>query len=270
MNPIDRALLEFRALDVVAARSSGPAQLDPRAKLLVTLVFIVVVVSFDRYQVASLLPLTVFPLAMAIWGAVPLQALARKIALAAPFALMVGLFNPWLDRAPMLDFGALQISAGWVSFASILLRFVLAMSAALILVATTGINAVAEALSRVGAPRAFTTQLVFLYRYAFVLGEEASHMLTAAQLRGRGRPAIRFGVWVNLIGQLLLRAFERAQRIHLAMLARGFDGEMKLARRFQWSRADTRFTLLCCGTLVLLRWIDLPQALGQFLLRIPG
>lgn len=270
MNAIDRALHEFRSLDAVAARDTGAALLDPRAKLLVTLAFIVVVVSFDRYQVANLLPLALFPLVMAIWSAVPLRALARKLLIAAPFALMVGLFNPWLDRAPMLDLGGFEISAGWVSFGSIFLRFVLAMSAALILVASTGINAVAEALARLGAPRAFTGQLVFLYRYAFVLGEEASHMLTAAQLRGQGRPAIRFGVWVKLTGQLLLRAFDRAQRIYLAMLARGFDGDMKTIGRLQWSRADTAFTLVCCSGFALVRLIDLPQWIGHFLLRILG
>lgn len=270
MNAIDRALNEFRSLDEMAGRDSALARLDPRAKLLVTLLFIVVVLSFDRYQIASLLPFALFPIAAAVWGEMPLRPLLRKLMLALPFALMVGLFNPWFDRAPMLEIAGVTVSAGWVSLGAILVRFALSMSAALLLVATTGMNAVASALGQLGAPRAFSSQLLFLYRYLFVLGEEASHMATAAQLRSGGQPKLSFEVWTKLMGQLLVRAYERAQRIHMAMLARGFDGEPRSLRRLKWTPADTRFTLLCGAAFLLVRTFDLPQLLGEFLLRIAG
>jgi len=265
MSRVDAALRDLRSLEALAARDTPLARFDARAKAVTTLLFIVVVVSFDRYAVAALVPLAAYPLALAVLGDVPAAALARKLLLAAPFALLVGLFNPLLDRAPMLTFGATALAAGWVSFASILLRFALTVSAALILVAGTGMQALCVALARLGVPAVLTAQLLFLFRYAFVLGAEASRMATARELRSGGRrlPLAAYG---PLLGHLLLRAFERAQRIHRAMLARGFDGELRSLRTLRWQRRDTLFVIGWGAYFALVRAADLPQALGRLLL----
>lgn len=265
MSRVDVALRDLRSLEALAARDTPLARLDARAKVATTLLFIVVVVSFDRYAVAALLPLAAYPLVLAALGEMPAAALARKLLLAAPFALLVGLFNPLLDRGPMLVIGAATVSAGWVSFVSILLRFALTVGAALVLVAGTGMHALCAALARFGVPAVFTAQLLFLFRYAFVLGAEAARMATARELRAAGRslPLTAYG---PLLGHLLLRAFERAQRIHLAMLARGFDGELRSLRTLHWQRRDTLFVLGWGGYFALVRAVDLPQALGRLLL----
>jgi cobalt/nickel transport system ATP-binding protein len=182
---IDAALRDLRSLEALASRDTAGARLDARAKLVTTLAFIVAVVSFERYTVSALLPLAAYPLLLAALGEVPAAPVLRKLLLAAPFAVMVGLFNPLLDRAPMPAFGDTTIAAGWVSFASILLRFALTAGAALVLVACTGMHTLCAALGRLGVPRVFTAQLLFLFRYAFVLGEEAARMTTARAARRR-------------------------------------------------------------------------------------
>lgn len=265
MSRIDAALRDLRSLEALAARDTAGTRLDARAKLITTFAFIVVVVSFDRYTVSALLPLAAYPLLLAVLGEVPAAPVLRKLLLAAPFAVMVGLFNPLLDRAPMPAFGDTTIAAGWVSFASILLRFALTVSAALVLVGCTGMHTLCAALGRLGVPRVFTAQLLFLFRYAFVLGAEAAQMTTARSLRSCGRSAT-LASYGPLVGHLLLRAFERAQRVHLAMTARGFDGELRSLRELHWTARDTRFVLGWCAFFALARWVDAPQALGHLLL----
>ena len=265
MSRIDAALHDLRSLDALAQRDTPLARLDARAKLITTLVFVAVVVSFDRYTVAALLPLALYPVALAALGEVPAASLMRKLVIAAPFALLVGLFNPLLDRAPMLAIGDMVIAGGWVSLASICVRFVLTVSAALVLIAVSGMHTLCAALGRLGVPRVFTAQLLFLYRYAFVLGGEASRMATARQLRAGGHGGARLATYGPLVGHLLLRAFERAQRIHLAMIARGFDGEMRSLRVLHWTRRDTLFILGWCAFFALARAADLPQVLGGIL-----
>lgn len=265
MGLLNAALADLRSLDELAARDTPLARVDPRAKVITTFIFIVVVVSFERHAVAALLPLAVFPVALAVLGDVPAAPLVRKLALAAPFALMVGLFNPWLDRAPVVVFGDTTLAAGWWSFASILLRFALTVGASLVLVAGTGMFALCAALARLGVPRVFTVQLLFLYRYAFVIGAEAARMTTARQLRCAGRRA-SIDSYGPLLGHLLLRAYDRARRIHLAMTARGFDGELRSLRTLHWRPRDTWFLLgWCCGFAVL-RCVDLPRWIGTALL----
>jgi cobalt/nickel transport system permease protein len=264
MSHLDEALRDLRGLDTLASRDTALGRVDPRAKIVTTAAFIVAVVSFDRYAVAALLPLALYPVALAARGEVPWRWLARKLAIAAPFAVLVGLFNPLLDREPVMAIGGTAIAGGWVSFASILERFALTVAAALAMAAGTGMGTLGAALGRLGAPRLFVSQLLFMYRYAFVLGGEAARMGTARMLRGgTGSPTL--AIYGSLAGHLLLRAFERAERIHRAMLARGFDGELRTLRTLAWTAGDTFFVAGWCAFFVLARSVDLPQWLGRAL-----
>ena len=265
MTHLDAALDDLRSLDALAARATALARVDPRAKFVTTLLFIVTVVSFDRYQVAALLPLALYPTVLAAQGDVQARLLLRSLWLASPFALMVGIFNPLLDRTPMLALAGIEISGGWVSFGTILVRFALTTSAALVLVAGTGMLALCVAMGRLGAPRVFTVQLLFLYRYLFVLAGEAVRMSTAHRLRAGEHPRMSLPVYASLLGHLMLRAFERAQRIHGAMLARGFDGQLRVVDPWRWQRADTLFVGGWCAFFVWVRAVDLPQAIGALL-----
>ena len=265
MSRIDAALRDLRSLEALAARDTPLARLDARAKVIATAAFIITVVSFERYTVAALLPLAAYPVALIALGDLPVASLARKMLVAAPFAVLVGVFNPMLDRAPMLLAGDVTVAAGWVSFASILVRFALTVSAALALVAGTGVSALCAALARLGVPNVFTAQLLFMFRYAFVLGAEAARMSAARELRSGGR-SLALSAYGPLLGHLLLRAFERAQRIHLAMMARGFDGELRTLRMLRWNARDTAFVVAWGAFFVAVRAVDLPMLLGRMLL----
>jgi cobalt/nickel transport system permease protein len=259
------ALHDLRALDTLAARDTPLARRDPRAKLGVTLLFIVTLVSFDRYRLGAMLPLALYPAVLAAEGQVPARTLWRTLWLAAPFALLVGLANPYFDRAPMLALGGLEIAAGWVSFGSILLRVALSVSAGVVLVGGTGMHALCAALASLGAPRVFTAQLLLMHRYLFVLTDEAVRLQRAYTLRAAAGRRLPLTLYASLLGQLLLRAFDRAQRVHAAMLARGFDGQLRLAESCRWQRRDTAFVVLWGAYFALVRQVDLPRAIGTLI-----
>jgi cobalt/nickel transport system permease protein len=266
LNRLADSLHDLRALDTLAARATALARRDARAKLLATLAFVVTVLSFDRYCVAALLPMALFPTVLAVRAELPARTLWRTLWLASPFALMVGLANPLLDRAPMVALAGVELSAGWVSFVSIVLRVALTVSAAVVLIGSTGMHALCGALARLGVPRVFTVQLLFLHRYLFVLAGEAQRSSTALQLRAVSGRGVGLALHASLLGQLLLRAFERARRVHQAMLARGFDGELRLAHSQRWRYGDSIFLAGWCAYFIVVRYLDLPQALGTFLM----
>jgi len=268
VNHIDAALRDFHSLQAMAGKTTPLSKIDPRAKILATFGFIVIAVSFDRYAVAALLPLALFPVLMAAVGRISMGFVLRKVLIASPFAVMVGLFNPWLDQQTMALFFGVPVSGGWLSFASILIRFALTASAALILVASTGLLPLCIALQRLGVPSPFANQLLFLQRYASVLVGEASRMRLARKLRSGGRPRLPLSVWASLMGHLLLRALQRAQRIHQAMLSRGFDSVLRLGQAPRWRTADTLFLLCCWGSFALVRQVDGPNLLGRLLLGV--
>lgn len=265
MSHIRAALRDFDRFDALAQRSTALSRIDPRAKILATLCFIVAVVSFDRYTVSALLPFALFPVLMAGLGDIPLCMIARKVLFASPFAVMVGLFNPWLDQKPLLDLLGYPIAGGWVSFASILVRFCLTVAAALVLVASTGLPPICSGLMRLGVPQILTTQLLFLHRYALVIAEEASCMRLAHELRSGANGALPLAVYASLLGHLLLRSMARAQRIYQAMLCRGFDGEIRVSHGLAWRSVDSWFLLVCLTSFVLARQIHVVHWLGRLL-----
>ena len=265
MGKIESALLNIGYLETLSYQDTPLQRLDPRVKLLTTLVFIIAVVSFGKYEITGLIPFIIYPVALVAMGNLPPGYLARKILLAAPFAFFIGIFNPLLDRTILVQLGPLGLSGGWVSFASIMIRFTLTVSAALILIASTGLNAVCLALERLGAPTGFVVQLLFLYRYIFVLTDEALRLMRARSLRSFQGRGLGFKVFTHLIGQLLLRTLARAQRIHLAMRSRGFDGTIRLARPLELRLKDAVFFVGWSSLFILLRYYNIPHLLGHLL-----
>lgn len=268
MATIESALLDIGGFDILAAQDTAVHRRDPRAKVLTALAFILTVVSYDKYDLSGLIPLFVYPVALVAIGNIPPGYLLGKLLFASPFALIIGIFNPLMDRSTVLQVGPVLISGGWVSYASILLRFSLTLSAALILVSTTGFNSVCLALERMKAPKSLTVQFMLLYRYIFVLASEASRMYKAWTLRSAMHKRMPMRIFVSLVGQLLLRALERAQRIHMAMLSRGFDGEIHRLRPLQFGKTDLCFVLGWCSFFLLARGLNLPQMLGEAVIGI--
>ena len=125
MASIDGTLLDFKRLDELATGATAIHRLDARAKVLATIVFIVSVVSFGRYELTALFPFFLFPVAMAALGDLPARYIARKIVLVLPFAFVVGMFNPLFDREVLVHLGPVGISGGWISCASITIRAIL-------------------------------------------------------------------------------------------------------------------------------------------------
>jgi cobalt/nickel transport system permease protein len=82
MLAIDGSFLDFKQLDLLALRQTPVHRLDPRAKVLTTLCFIVCVVSFDRYQISAMLPFMIYPAVLMAVGDLPFGYILRKILIA--------------------------------------------------------------------------------------------------------------------------------------------------------------------------------------------
>jgi cobalt/nickel transport system permease protein len=263
MNNIGKTSFDIGYMDTLACGDSPVHRLDPRAKLITTLVFIIAVVSFDKYTLLALIPFLIYPAALISVGNLPLGYILKKLLAVSPFAVLVGIFNPLMDSGIIFHIGSIGISGGWVSFLSILLRFVLTVTAALILVSLTGFNAVCESLTRFGVPRVFVVQLLFFYRYIFVLTDEAARMARAESLRSFNSRAIRLKTFISLLGHLLLRTLDRAERIYCAMRCRGFSGQIHIIKTSQGGYREVVFVLGWSLLFILLRCYNVPLVLGR-------
>ncbi len=263
MLAIDGTFLDFKQLDLLATQHTALHRLDPRAKVLTTACFVLCVVSFDRYTISAMLPYLLYPAVLIAASGLPFGYILRKILIVIPFALVIGIFNPVFDRQVIMHVGEFAIWGGWVSCASILIRATLTASVAIILVALTGFPVICAALEKLGMPKAFAVQLLFLYRYIFVLTDEGVRTIRACQLRSFGRRGLSLRQFGSLVGHLLLRTWDRAERIHMAMLARGFSGEFHTTGpQGRFGSKELIFMGGWSALFIVLRLYNAPQLLG--------
>jgi cobalt/nickel transport system permease protein len=264
----DREYFNLGYLDTLSYKDTIIHRLDPRTKLLATSAFIVTVVSFPKYEISGLLPFFLFPVLFFTLADIPVRFILKKVLLVSSFAFFVGIFNPLLDRQALYAFSGATISGGLVSFLSIMLKFFLTITSALLLIATTSFPGVCHALQKLGMPDIFVAQLLFLYRYIFVLVEEAMKVVRARDMRSFGNKGRGMKTFVSLVGTLFMRTVERAERIYLAMLSRGFTGTLHAAKQYGFSGSDAVFLFATVTVLYLFRAHDVIGTIGRLSLRV--
>ena len=147
---------------------------------------------------------------IAILSRIPAMFLARRLILLEPLVLgvaVLALFSP----------------GGWPAFLFLLARSTVGLLTMILLANTTPFADLLRLLHALRVPALLITTLALMYRYLFVLMDESERMKRARQSRSFTRR--RWTTWHTLatvLSQLFVRASERAERIYLAMCARGF------------------------------------------------
>ncbi len=226
--------------------------IDARVKLVATFLFIVIfnVTPIQAWPAHLGYLLAVIGI-LSVGRAAPTSVLKRSM-LAAPFVLMAALGLPFVaEGKPMLtipwipwrltitDLGALR-------FANVIAKSWLSVLVVLALADTTPFLAIIKAMRSLGIPPVIASIIMLMYRYMYVLVDEALRLTRARDARtaepeqGRKRGALlwRARVTGNMIGTLFLRTYERSERIYSAMLARGYSGEIRMLSPARLSRRD--------------------------------
>jgi cobalt/nickel transport system permease protein len=154
-----------------------------------------------------------------------LRSLARRLVIEAPF-LAFALLLPLVGRGERTDVWFLSLSRPglWAAW-SILAKATLGLAVSVLLTATTPVPALLSGLERLRLPRPLVLIASFMVRYLQVLQEEAARMRIARLSRAQDPGWFWQGRAVAATaGALFVRAYERGERVHLAMLSRGWTG----------------------------------------------
>jgi cobalt/nickel transport system permease protein len=215
--------------------ASAVQNLDARVKILCAVFFAVLVVSAPIAATCAFPAYFFFIVLVTFISRVSLYAVLKRLLVIMLFAGMIAVFIPFLtgsepDAERLVGWGGLSVSpSGLRLMWSMIFKAFLAGMGLILLTLTTPFPKILEALTEMHVPRLFVMMTGFAYRYVFVLGDEISRMLRAADCRGYG------GRWLwhakligSMAGMLFLRSYERGERVYFAMLARGFDGRAPL------------------------------------------
>lgn len=260
-------IYSIRHLDELSRMESAVHRIHPVSKVLTTLVYLIVVVSFGKYEISSLLPFFFYPVMLFAFSEIPVAPILKKLLLVCPFILGIGILNPFFETQTFTA-GGLVFSQGWITFLSIVIKSMLTVTASILLLATTGMDKIGYALRILKVPKLFVLQLLLTYRYISVLMEEVGRMTTAYSLRAPGQRGIAFHAWGSFTGQLVLRTFDRASRIYQSMILRGFDGEYHTGGLPKESRTfrDISYFIAWSSFFILGRILNIP-ALFEMLIK---
>jgi cobalt/nickel transport system permease protein len=228
-------VLHIDLADQYRRGSSRLHRLDPRVKILGAFLFILVATLLPPGKWLALALLFVATLLAAHQSGLGVGFALRRSFVALPFALAAITLPFTVPGAPLAHLGPLTLTVeGSVRFLSLLLKSWVSVQIAILLTVTTAFPDLLWGLRALRIPRPLISIVSFMYRYMFVLADETLRLMRARAARsgvGAGKSggslAWRGRVAGGMVGNLTLRAFERSDRIYDAMVARGFQGEIK-------------------------------------------
>lgn len=257
------SLSNMRLLDDLADKKTSIHKVHPVAKLLTTVIYMAVVVSFGKYDFSGIIAFIFYPVLIFAFGELPIVPILKRLLIVEPVIIGIGILNPLFEKQTML-IGHFAISQGWITFLSIMLKSTLTVLAGLVLIATTGMDKLALALRVLRVPKIFILQLLLTYRYIYILIEEVFRMQRAYFLRAPGHKGIHRNVWGSFGGNLILRTFERGQRVYQGMSLRGFNGEYNTQKTLKFRFADFAYLLVWSLFFIAARVYNIPMLIGLF------
>ncbi|AXM89405.1 cobalt ABC transporter permease [Anoxybacillus ayderensis] len=226
----------------------------PLSMLIITFTYILVVASFHTYAFIELIPLSLYPIAMIVVHRLSIRHIKSILLASLPFITVIGASQLFFIHEH-ISFFHWRIEARWLVFATLFVKNILAVLAATVLFLTTPIEQLAGALLSLRIPRLLVIQLLLTYRYIFLFLEEAKRLRQAYMLRAPNHRAIQLSVWGSLVGHLLLRTFERAERVYEAMTLRGFSIQRMHIKIKRWTMKEMIYTYVTIGLFIVYRLV---------------
>ena len=196
-------------------------------KLVSLLGFMLIVVATPREWHLAFATYAVVLLAVVGASRVPPGYLAKRMAVEVPFVVFA-LLMPFVAEGPqVLVLGVHLSEAGLLAAGGLLMKGTLGVLASLTLAATTEPEDVLRGLQRLRMPDLIVQIMGFMIRYLDVVTGEMGRMLTAMRSRGCDpRSPRHWPALARSLGALFIRSYERGERVHLAMLSRGYTGTL--------------------------------------------
>lgn len=201
--------------------------LPAQAKIVSLLAFVIVVVATPVGSWLAFAAYAGLLVAVMMYAQLPLVTMARRMVVELPFVVFA-LLMPFVGTGPKVDFYGLQLSElGLMTGATLIAKSTLGVMASLCLSATTPAREILRGLEALKVPGLLINIATFMLRYSAVVLDELRRMKVARESRGFAATGPReWRVIAQTAGALFIRSYERGERVHLAMLSRGFTGEM--------------------------------------------
>ncbi len=227
-------------------------RLDPRIRLSLTVLYSFVVAL--SYQFSVLITALSLSSILILISRVRIQEVLKRLVIVNALILLLWLVLPFTFKGEALThIGSFAIyRPGVILAAQITLKSNAILLAFIALTATMSFSTLGHAMYRLRVPEKIVYLLLMTYRYIFVIEQEYLRLMRAAKIRGfqPGTNLNTYRTFSYVIGMLFVRAAARAERVHQAMLCRGFNGKFYSLQEFQTNTASWVFSIMMTAVII--------------------
>jgi len=241
-------------IEELAGGDSLIRRLDPRVKIVVVFLFSVAVAVSNRFVVLMLA--LGLGLCIVLAARLPIKQLVRRLVPVNMFIILLWFFLPFtFEGEPLFSVGPLVGTHEGVLYAArISIKSNAIMVILIALVASTSILTLGHAMHELRVPKKIVHLFFFTYRYIHVIHREYLRLVSAMKVRGfrPGTNVHTYKTFAYLVGMLLVRSSDRAERVHNAMLCRGFSGNLYSLSEFSLKTRDMISLILMLALILAL------------------
>jgi cobalt/nickel transport system permease protein len=253
---------ELFYIEKTAYRSSRIHQLDARVKIIGMLALIVAMVATPYTPAVVTIGLVFFAFFAILWAltGLPVSVYVKRLLMVLPFGLFIIAFQIFFTNRyyaafhviANLPFG-IHVYAESVEFAAILLvKFVICVSAIILLSSTTKLHDMLEGAGRMGLPPEFALTFGMMIRYLFVFGYIYRKINESLQTRcfDPFNPSLPYSYRIRqlgyTVGTIFIRSYQQGERVYTSMLCRGYgrDSHIYIVKK-PLRAVDWSFLLTC-------------------------
>lgn len=263
MSKINEAIHGIHHMDDMAAKDIWINNIHPLSKIVVTFIYVLTVVSFDKYDFYGVLSMFIYLYAVSVISDIPLSKSFKNMKVVMILVCIVGISNPFFDRQVMFSIAGINITCGMVSMITLMIKGIFTVCAAYFLIATTSIEKICYGLRIIHIPKGIVTVIMLIYRYIIVLLKETERMNQSYKLRAPKQKGINIKAWGSFAGQLLLRSIDRAETVYESMLLRGFNGDFIINSYHGKIIVSISYAFIWCLIFIILRVMPLFKIIGS-------
>ena len=236
-------------LNKAVRKDSLISDLSAVSKIISFIIFIGFTVSFNRYDLYGLLPMGIYPLCMMILSEIPVFKFIKPALVVLPFGLLTAAGNIIFDNA--------------YSAITLLIKIIYSVICLYILTQSTGMERICAALRRFHIPEIIVTTVLLTYRFIFILINQAKTMYESYIIRAPREKAVKIKIFGIMVGQLLLRSYDRAKEVYESMLLRGYGGNIDFSGKEKLRFFDVLFIVITIIFCSLLRCTNITEIIGR-------
>ena len=255
MNRFEKAKFQMMDLDEASKKKNIINNLHPIVKILTTIIFLICVLSINKYDLSKLIYFILYPILLIMVGDIELRKFFKLILYLSPFLILFVISNIFLNKEPAIYINGFCVTYGMISALTLFIKNIYSILAGYILIATTGIYNICYGLNKLYVPEIITNQILLTYRYVFVLLNEAGQMNNAYILRAPKQKGIRHNAWGSLLGSLFLRSSNRADELYDSMILRGYKNKIYEFKKIKVKAIDIGFFVLIVAVLIAFTFV---------------